>query len=114
MAETTMVTCETAAALPDKTRGVEHARTEQRAAAKFEGDDVQRLSSDPTGASVTFVQRGGAAFRCYFFVHIFEAHDLRSLLSVTAKRSTLASLEGAEKKKPTARFASGGGLETFC
>src|SRR6266403_1571892 len=73
----------------DETRGVEHALcAEKRAAAKFEGDDVQRLRGDPAGANAAFVQRGGVAFRWRFFVHIFEAHDLRSLLGVTAKRST--------------------------
>jgi hypothetical protein len=73
----------------DETRGVEHAlRTEKRAAAEFEGDDVKRSRAAPPGAMIAIDQRGGAAFRWRFFVHIFEAHDLRSLLSVTAKRST--------------------------
>jgi hypothetical protein len=56
----------------DEICGVEHAlRAEQRTAAEFEGHDVQRLRGDPAGGNAAFVQRGGDAFRCYFFVHIF-------------------------------------------
>src|SRR6266478_6581227 len=89
----------------DETRGMEHAlRAEKRASAKFKGDDVQRLRADPAGAYAAFVQRGGAAFRGYFFVHIFEAHDLRSLLSVTAKLSTFRwSVSGGGLKEETHR-----------
>jgi hypothetical protein len=91
MAETTTVTFETAA---DETRGVEHAlRAEKRAAAEFEGDDALRLSADLTDSVIAVLQRGGVVLCCHFFVDIFEAHGLRSLL--TGQRSAGASLEGA-------------------
>jgi hypothetical protein len=63
----------------DETRGVEHPRrTEQRAAAKFEGDDIQRPRANYAGAAIAVRQRCGDTFRRDFFVYIFEAHDLRS------------------------------------
>jgi hypothetical protein len=96
----------------DETRGMEHAvGAEKRAAAKLKRDDFLRLR--PRGF---LVHRGapfcGAAFREYFFLNVFETHDPGSWFCSKCHRGGF--LEGALKKKPTARFASGGGLETFC
>jgi hypothetical protein len=56
----------------NKACGMEHAvRTEERAAAELEGDNVPALLAHPPGVMHSIVQRGGAWFRCWFFLYVF-------------------------------------------
>src|SRR5215831_16895388 len=102
--------------LPHKSRRMEHSfRSEQRASSKFEGHDGfpqrvvgwdRRKGQHPLETASPF-RRAWVTLHAETGFRPFRAHGSGSLFTAGA------TLEGAETKKPTARIASGGGLETF-
>jgi hypothetical protein len=93
----------------DQTRRVEHAlRAQQRAAAKLEGHNIQRLGGRRAGAMHGASSRGTgtgevhAMICCYTILNIFETHDLGSWFFPSATPVWL---------EPTRWSVSGGGLK---
>src|SRR5215472_5297968 len=99
--------------LPHESRRMEHSfRSEQGASSKFEGHDSfpqrvvgrdLRKGQHPLKTASPF-RRAWLTLHAETALRLFRAHGSGSLFSAGA------TLEGAETKKPTARFASGGGF----